>query len=64
MLQINFGMRKDTKKLKQQLADSLGEGGKSYWKLLGEFLKGHCSKETLDNMAQKVFQTQQQGKHN
>lgn len=57
--------RRDTKALKQQLADCLGEDGKDYWRKLGEFLSLKCSKEALDLTAQSVFTTPQQIKiHN
>ncbi|KAI8897805.1 transcriptional coactivator Hfi1/Transcriptional adapter 1 [Globomyces pollinis-pini] len=57
--------RKDTLYLKQQLADSLGESGRDYWKQLGEFLACRTTKEELDEVSSTTFTTPHQIKlHN
>ena len=52
--------RRNVVLLKQQLADALGEQGKSYWTKLSEFLRGECSKQELDTLASIVITTHQQ----
>ena len=56
-------IRRDTKTLKQQLADSLGENGKEYWKKLKEFLASKCSKKDLDDIALRLFTDPLQSNH-
>lgn len=55
-------VRIDTQALKQQLADTLGDSGKEYWKTLSLFMKGRCSKETLDQVSLAIFTTPHQTK--
>lgn len=57
--------RKDTVKLKQELADALGVQGKSYWGKLSLFLAGRCTKSQLDSVAQIALTTHHEVKlHN
>jgi Transcriptional regulator of RNA polII, SAGA, subunit len=47
--------RKDTVRLKQELADALGDQGKLYWEKLADFLTSKCTKQQLDDTSRDII---------